>query len=183
MLKFEENLAKFQNQWAFDKCERDRSGDILDDFYENGRKQAYNSSQCDTSTTSLTVTPIINNDNNFYDNVTTTTTTATAATTKNANKNNHLNYRYQKVYQDGTDKTGYFTNTFFINTIKEHEQYSGNYIKKNNKNSNNNNSNNVELKEKLKYKQNQHRHVNNMGSNVSRNTAKGLSGRRAQSSG
>ncbi|XP_055324528.1 uncharacterized protein LOC129579051 isoform X4 [Sitodiplosis mosellana] len=169
LIKFEENLATFQNQWAFDKCERNRSA-ILDELYENGREKTYDSSQCDASTTSLTVTPIINNDNNFYDNVT---------ATKNTNKNSHLNYRYQKVYQDGTDKTGYFTNTFFINTIKENEQCSGNYS---NNNSNSSNKN-IELKEKLKYKQNQQRHVNNMGSNVSRNTAKGLSGRRAQSSG
>lgn len=164
MVKFEKNLVTFPNQWAFDKCERNRGG-IIDDLFENGRgEKTYDSSQCDASTTSLTVTPIINNDNNFYDNVT---------STKNTNKNNHLNYRYQKVYEDGTDKTGYFTNTFFINTIKENE-CSDNYSNKNNNN---------ELKEKLKYKQNQQRHVNNMGSNVSRNTAKGLSGRRAQSSG
>ncbi|XP_031631093.1 putative uncharacterized protein DDB_G0282133 isoform X2 [Contarinia nasturtii] len=172
LVKFEENLASFQNQWTFDKCERNRVK-IIDNLFENGddgdcNQKINESSLCNNknaSTTSLTVTPIINSDNNFYDNVT---------TTKNTNKNNHLNYRYQKVYQDGTDKTGYFTNTFFINTIKENEQCS---------NKNNNHTNTNELKEKLKYKQNQQRHVNNMGSNVSRNTAKGLSGRRAQSSG
>lgn len=173
MVKFEENLASFQNQWKFDKCERNH-GKIIDELYENDddagcNQKQYESRACNNnnaSTTSLTVTPIINSDNNFYDNVT---------TTKNTNKNNQLNYRYQKVYQDGTDKTGYFTNTFFINTIKENEQYCGK--------NNNINTNTIELKEKLKYKQNQQRHVNNMGSNVSRNTAKGLSGRRAQSSG
>lgn len=160
LVKFDENLGTFQNQWTFDKCEQNHT---IEELLENVREKPYDSRQCDASTTSLTVTPIINNDNNFYDNVT---------ATKNTNKSNHLNYRYQKVYQDGTDKTGYFTNTFFINTIKENEQCSGNNSNKNN-----------ELKEKLKYKQNQQRHVNNMGSNVSRNTAKGLSGRRAQSSG
>lgn len=156
-MKFEENLSSFQNQWTFDKCERNR-GAIIDKLFENDRHKSYESNLCDTPTTSLTVTPIINSDNDFYDNVT---------ASKNTNKNNHLNYRYQKVYQDGTDKTGYFTNTFFINTIKENEH----------------DSTNNELKEKLKYKQNQQRYVNNMGSNVSRNTAKGLSGRRTQSSG
>lgn len=159
LVKFEENLSSFQNKWTFDKCERNR-GAIIDELFENDRRKSYESSLCDIPTSSLTVTPIINNDNDFYDNVT---------TSKSTNKNNHLNYRYQKVYQDGTDKTGYFTNTFFINTNKEKEH---------------DNTSSNELKEKLKYyKQNQQRHVNNMGSNVSRNTAKGLSGRRAQSSG
>lgn len=158
----QEKLVTFQNQWTFDKCERNR-GAIIDELFENGQRNTYESTHNgDPSATTLTATPIVNDsDNNFYDNVT---------ASKNANKSNHLNYRYQKVYQDGTDKTGYFTNTFFVNTIEnEHSISSGTTN---------------ELKEKLKYKQNQQRHVNNMGSNVSRNTAKGLSaGRRTQSSG
>lgn len=159
-MKFQENLASFQNQWTFDKCERNRDA-FINELFENGHRNSCESThQCEIPTTSLTVTPIQNGDNDVYDNVT---------ASKNTNKNNHLNYRYQKVYQDGTDKTGYFTNTFFINTIENEHGINGNTSN--------------ELKEKLKYKQNQQRHVNNMGSNVSRNTAKGLSGRRTQSSG
>lgn len=158
----QESLVKFQNQWTFDKCEPNR-GAIIDEIFENGQRNTYESTHNgEAPATSLTATPIVNDsDNNFYDNVT---------ASKNVNKNNHLNYRYQKVYQDGTDKTGYFTNTFFVNTIENEHSIS--------------NGTSNELKEKLKYKQNQQRHVNNMGSNVSRNTAKGLSaGRRTQSSG
>lgn len=154
-MKFQENLASIQNQWTFDKCERNR-GAFIDELFENGHRNSCEPThRCETPTTSLT------GDNNVYDNVT---------ASKNTNKNNHLNYRYQKVYQDGTDKTGYFTNTFFINTNENEHSIS-------------NTTTSNELKEKLKYKQNQQRHVNNMGSNVSRNTAKGLSGRRTQSSG
>lgn len=162
LIKFEENLASFQSQWAFDRHKQSRDT-IIDDLFENSRRKYYETIPCDAPTTTSIRPPIPNRDNNDFDE------NVTANQLTNKNKNNHLNYRYQKVYQDGTDKTGYNTNTFFDNNIEEIEH--------------NSTSDTNELNKHLEYKQNQQRLVCNMGSNVSRNTAKGLSNRRTQSSG
>lgn len=184
-------MTSFENQWAFDRCKQN-CGTFIDNFYENDRHQKCiktdscdiststntisnkNNSGCNnknnnnnTTTTTSFITPNIkydnnDNDDNFVDDVTVNTTSTFT------NKNNHLNYRYQKVYQDGTDKTGYYTNTFFANNIKGNEPRNNNYI---------------ELNQNHNCIGNQERFDCNMGSNVSRNTAKGLSGRRTQSSG
>lgn len=156
-MKFDGGLTSFQDQWAFDRYKQN-CGTIIDDLYENGRQKCYETGSCDISTTTPIITPTINNDNDLDDNVIVTPYT---------NRNNHLNYRYQKVYQDGTDKTGYHTNTFFVNNIKENER----------------NNTSIELNKDFDCTSNQPRLDLNMGSNVSRNTAKGLSGRRTQSSG
>lgn len=151
-------LASLDNQWAFDRYKAN-CGTIIDDFYENDRQKCYETGSCDISTTTPIITPTItHNDNELDDNV---------IANPFSNKNNHLNYRYQKVYQDGTDKTGYHTNTFFVNNIKENDR----------------NNTCIELNKDFDYTLKQPRLDCNMGSNVSRNTAKGLSGRRTQSSG
>lgn len=153
-------MASFQSQWAFDRHKQSRDT-IIDDLFENSRRKYYETIPCDAPTITIRP-PITSKENDFSENVTPNQYTS-------KNKNNHLNYRYQKVYQDGTDKTGYNTNTFFDNNIDEIEH--------------NSTSDGNELNNHLEYKQNQQRLVCNMGSNVSRNTAKGLSSRRTQSSG
>lgn len=139
-------MTLFENQRAFNTL-ADQRGTIINSLYENDRKKCYKT------------TPAINTDNNWHDNV---------ITNENTNKINHLNYRYQKVYQDGTDKTGYNTNTLFGKNIKEKERHHTSF----------------DLNKNFDFQSvNQQRRDCNMGSNVSRNTAKGLSGRRTQSSG
>lgn len=142
------NWATFQDQWAIDKRDQTKhsTDSIVHDLCGNVCQKSYDDVPPNPAS-------IINNDNDVNG----------AVTALNHNKNNnHLNYRYQKVYQDGTDKIGYISNAYFANQIKDKEPV---------------------LKEQFIYKQNQHWHNNTMGSNVSRNTAKGLSGRRTQSSG
>lgn len=190
LLTFAQRLASFQK--SNDKCD-ERNKAIIDDLCRGGVSKrneitANDSAQAvkrpDTFIThdslatviTTTTTPAgrvatvttpsltINNDNDddIYDSVITTHNT------------NQPNYYYQKVYRDGTDKTGYFTNEFFINTIKEKQKCKRNGIDN-------------EVNTSIKYHQpQQHQHqqqTDNMGSNVSRHSAKGLSGRRTQSSG
>lgn len=154
-MELDENLESLENQWPFEKNEQNCST-LIDDLYENNRHKCNESGSCDVPTS--IITPTLNNDNDFCDNVT---------PTPHNNNRKHLNYRYQKVYQDGTHKTGYYTNTFFVDNIKEKARI------------------NIgdKLSNSIDYTHIQHRLDCNMGSNVSRNTAKGLSGRRTQSSG
>lgn len=152
-MQLDDRLTSFENQRAFNTL-KDQRGTIINNLYENDRKKCYK-----TGSSVIITTPVINTDNDWDDNV---------VKKENTNKNNHLNYRYQKVYQDGTDKTGYNTNTLFHKNIKEKERHHTSF----------------DLNKHFDFQSvNQQRVDCNMGSNVSRNTAKGLSGRRTQSSG
>lgn len=163
LLTFVKCLASFQNQQSNIKCE-DKA--IIDELYKDSVKRESKLNACESiqsikSSTEIPfkcVTPLAISNDDIYDNV---------IINKNTNQPNYFNY--QKVYQDGTDKTGYYTNAFFINTIKG-------------KHSCSNSSNNEVKTNETKYQQKQQQ-TDNMGSNVSRHTAKGLSVRRTQSSG
>lgn len=132
-------------------------------------------------------TPIIINKHDFYDKVTATTknnniyhkNTVNQTNNNINNNNNNNNYYYQKVYQDGTDRTGYFTNALFISSNKGKTNYIGN----GNANKSNQVKTNIERQQQQQHHQQQQQTDNNMGSNVSRHSGKGLSGRRTQSSG
>lgn len=191
-------MASFEKHWPFKKCAQNKSDAIIGiDFYENDRHQKCNeplTTHCDTITSTIAPSSTINSKNNNCDDDNTRVdnnnnddnddvaddygehvTSTTALPSYTNQKSNHLNYCYQKVYQDGTDKTGYYTNTFFVNNIKGNEQQQQHH---------NGTVTSIDLnKQHFDSTENQQRFDYNMGSNVSRNTAKGLSGRRTQSSG
>lgn len=204
-------MASFEKHWPFEKCAQNKSDAIIGiDFYGNNRHQKCNetltTNNSDTITSTILPSAIVNknnsnsnsngggggdDDNNRVDNNNNDNdnddddnsdehVTPTSASPSYTNQNsNHLNYGYQKVYQDGTDKTGYYTNTFFANNIKGNEQEPQHQQQFRSLT-----ATNIDLnKQHIDTTENQQRLDSNMGSNVSRNTAKGLSGRRTQSSG
>lgn len=203
LLKFVKHLASLQNQQqhhsnSSDKCATQKNNEIIGRLINNSQQTADKESvtTIDAQTLSLSdetaesstcasiappslasataQTPIIINKHDFYDKVTATTKNTSNNSIQykdSANQNN--NYYYQKVYQDGTDRTGYFThNALFIDSNKGKTNYIGN------------GNTNSQVKIKTERQQQQQQQTdNNMGSNVSRHTVKGLSGRRTQSSG
>lgn len=113
-----------------------------------------------------------NSDSTRFEDSSTSSTVITLGYDDN-DINNNLNdrgikqdvYRYQKVYHNGTEKTGNFAHTFLTDKITG------------------TNRNFNLISDHFGYKQKDHRHVCDMGSNVSRNTNKQLSEWRSQSSG
>lgn len=156
-MRLDDCLTSFENQRVFNTLKQQRDA-VINNLYENDWKKCFKTGTTDSSITNPIITSTIKTDNNWDDNI---------IANDNINKNNQLNYRYQKVYQDGTDKTGFYTNTLFRNNIKDKERH----------------HTSIQLNENNHFQSNQHPFECNMGSNVSRNTAKGLSGRRTQSSG
>lgn len=140
---FEQNLPSSPNL-ANVSCYRE--SDATDLFGHDHPK--YNETSPSDSKSSSIATNDVNNNFNVLND-------------KNAN---NAHNRYRKVYHDGTEKTGNFTNTFLTSNIKRNDRSN-------------------ELKINLKYKQNKNRYDSKMGSNVSRDATKRLSQRRTQSSG
>lgn len=186
-------MASFEKHWSFEKCAQTKNDTIIGiDFYGNNCHKKCNESLKTNAnhrdTIGSTNSPSSNlnendaNDNNNYDDDEYVISTKLSPSYTNQNSN-HLNYRYQKVYQDGTDKTGYNTNTFFVNNIKENEHQHQQHQQRHSTSANCIDLNKSHNNDCTENQQQQQRPDYNMGSNVSRSTAKGLSGRRTQSSG
>lgn len=122
-------------------------------FHNPKCHQTYSSDTCDSSI----IARKRNNDNDVNNNIN------IPNIVNNINVKN-VQYHYQKVYHDGTEKTGNVTNTFLTKNFKKKDRC-------------------IELKAKLRYKQHKYQYNCNMGSNISRDFSKRLSERRSQSSG